>query len=291
MKLNKYFSFSLFRFDFSGSDSSPKPYRHSPKVPPKSGSDDSGIASSEGIFATASSSSSGAEISSQYSGAEISSRVPIASSQYCGDDVVDFAVMEGNVLDDLATLSVTGIDSDTSNDISNNLVRTHNLIPSECSVLTGSDKSLDNIPERNFNEDDQFHFQSGSSTNSSRVNFSIGDNANFISDPREDSNSFHNLTTVGGVNKTSSINNSASSVDSNTKVDAVDASIVKNLSVESANLSVENAPAGVKQSLLLRLFESKHFDMSMAVSYLYKCKEPGVQQYIGNRFDYLPLFE
>lgn len=42
------------------------------------------------------------------------------------------------------------------------------------------------------------------------------------------------------------------------------------------------------QSLLLRLFESKLFDMSMAVSYLYKCKEPGVQQYIGNKLFSLP---
>ncbi|XP_036411441.1 phosphatidylinositol 4-kinase beta-like isoform X1 [Megalops cyprinoides] len=38
-----------------------------------------------------------------------------------------------------------------------------------------------------------------------------------------------------------------------------------------------------KQSWLLRLFESKLFDISMAISYLYKSKEPGVQAYIGNR--------
>uniref|UniRef100_A0A8C7J6B5 Phosphatidylinositol 4-kinase beta n=1 Tax=Oncorhynchus kisutch TaxID=8019 RepID=A0A8C7J6B5_ONCKI len=43
----------------------------------------------------------------------------------------------------------------------------------------------------------------------------------------------------------------------------------------------EEKPA--KQSLLLRLFESKLFDVSMAISYLYKSKEPGVQAYIGNR--------
>ncbi|NWU15702.1 PI4KB kinase, partial [Cephalopterus ornatus] len=38
-----------------------------------------------------------------------------------------------------------------------------------------------------------------------------------------------------------------------------------------------------KQSWLLRLFESKLFDISMAISYLYNSKEPGVQAYIGNR--------
>lgn len=38
-----------------------------------------------------------------------------------------------------------------------------------------------------------------------------------------------------------------------------------------------------RQSWLLRLFESRLFDVSMAVSYLYKSKDPGVQAYIGNR--------
>ncbi|KAM9294282.1 phosphatidylinositol 4-kinase beta [Gastrophryne carolinensis] len=41
-----------------------------------------------------------------------------------------------------------------------------------------------------------------------------------------------------------------------------------------------------KQSWLLRLFECKLFDVSMAISYLYNSKEPGVQAYIGNRLFY-----
>uniref|UniRef100_A0A8C5R4Z6 Phosphatidylinositol 4-kinase beta n=1 Tax=Leptobrachium leishanense TaxID=445787 RepID=A0A8C5R4Z6_9ANUR len=41
-----------------------------------------------------------------------------------------------------------------------------------------------------------------------------------------------------------------------------------------------------KQSWLLRLFECKLFDISMAISYLYNSKEPGVQAYIGNRLFY-----
>uniref|UniRef100_A0A674DXM7 Phosphatidylinositol 4-kinase beta n=1 Tax=Salmo trutta TaxID=8032 RepID=A0A674DXM7_SALTR len=45
----------------------------------------------------------------------------------------------------------------------------------------------------------------------------------------------------------------------------------------------DQSSAAAKQSLLLRLFESKLFDVSMAISYLYKSKEPGVQAYIGNR--------
>uniref|UniRef100_A0A3B4BEI3 Phosphatidylinositol 4-kinase beta n=1 Tax=Periophthalmus magnuspinnatus TaxID=409849 RepID=A0A3B4BEI3_9GOBI len=38
-----------------------------------------------------------------------------------------------------------------------------------------------------------------------------------------------------------------------------------------------------QSSWLLRLFESKLFDVSMAISYLYSSKDPGVQAYIGNR--------
>ncbi|XP_063951176.1 phosphatidylinositol 4-kinase beta-like [Lytechinus pictus] len=38
-----------------------------------------------------------------------------------------------------------------------------------------------------------------------------------------------------------------------------------------------------KESLLLRLFESKHLDASIAITHLYKSKEPGVQSYIGNK--------
>ena len=41
-------------------------------------------------------------------------------------------------------------------------------------------------------------------------------------------------------------------------------------------------PAVSKQtSWLLRLFESKMFDMSIAISYLFNSKEPGVQTYLG----------
>jgi len=38
-----------------------------------------------------------------------------------------------------------------------------------------------------------------------------------------------------------------------------------------------------KQSLLLRLFESKLFDPALAMNYLFITKEPGVLEYIGNR--------
>ncbi|KAM4690307.1 phosphatidylinositol 4-kinase beta isoform 2-T2 [Rhinophrynus dorsalis] len=55
-------------------------------------------------------------------------------------------------------------------------------------------------------------------------------------------------------------------------------------SVKNAQRRQKNNSA--KQSWLLRLFECKLFDVSMAISYLYNSKEPGVQAYIGNRLFY-----
>lgn len=43
----------------------------------------------------------------------------------------------------------------------------------------------------------------------------------------------------------------------------------------------KQASGAGKQSWLLRLFESKMFDMSIAISYLFNSKEPGVQTYLG----------
>ena len=43
-----------------------------------------------------------------------------------------------------------------------------------------------------------------------------------------------------------------------------------------------------KQSWLLRLFESKLFDMSLAITYLFNSKESGVQTYIGE-YKYVSL--
>ena len=45
---------------------------------------------------------------------------------------------------------------------------------------------------------------------------------------------------------------------------------------------VKGRTTPAKQSWLLRLFESKLFDMSIAIQYLFNSKEPGVQTYLGN---------
>ncbi|OXU19336.1 hypothetical protein TSAR_004804 [Trichomalopsis sarcophagae] len=45
----------------------------------------------------------------------------------------------------------------------------------------------------------------------------------------------------------------------------------------------ETAQPKPTEGCLLRLFESQVFDMSMAISYLFNSKEPGVQSYLGNK--------
>lgn len=51
----------------------------------------------------------------------------------------------------------------------------------------------------------------------------------------------------------------------------------------SANSNCNDEQCRPRESWLLRLFESTLFDMSMAITYLYKSKETGVLSYIGNR--------
>jgi len=51
----------------------------------------------------------------------------------------------------------------------------------------------------------------------------------------------------------------------------------------STTNKVNNGESKTGQSWLLRLFESKMFDASMAVHYLFNSKEPGVLSYLGNR--------
>ncbi|XP_069806036.1 phosphatidylinositol 4-kinase beta isoform X2 [Dendropsophus ebraccatus] len=69
-----------------------------------------------------------------------------------------------------------------------------------------------------------------------------------------------------------------------TKIYEEDETVTDINSVKNARRRQKNNSA--KQSWLLRLFECKLFDISMAISYLYNSKEPGVQAYIGNRLFY-----
>uniref|UniRef100_A0A6A7FW27 Phosphatidylinositol 4-kinase beta n=1 Tax=Hirondellea gigas TaxID=1518452 RepID=A0A6A7FW27_9CRUS len=84
------------------------------------------------------------------------------------------------------------------------------------------------------------------------------------------------------VNSVSSVRDSETSQKLNLRLDSDTRDEVPVREHSSTNVEI-TPKISESQSLLLRFFESKHFDMSMAVSYMYKCKEPGVQQYIGNR--------
>ncbi len=58
-------------------------------------------------------------------------------------------------------------------------------------------------------------------------------------------------------------------------------SVPDSILVSPERRALRRARASPKQSWLLRLFESKLFDMSIAIQYLFNSKEPGVQTYLG----------
>lgn len=55
-----------------------------------------------------------------------------------------------------------------------------------------------------------------------------------------------------------------------------------------AKMQISAAETSKNKDFLLRLFESKLFDMSMAISYLFNSKEPGVQTYLANKLFSFP---
>ena len=57
----------------------------------------------------------------------------------------------------------------------------------------------------------------------------------------------------------------------------------KNLTLDLAETNTNASLPPPKSSWLLRLFESKLFDMSIAIAYLFNSKEPGVLTYLGNK--------
>lgn len=59
--------------------------------------------------------------------------------------------------------------------------------------------------------------------------------------------------------------------------------------VEPPKPEISAAETSKNKDFLLRLFESKLFDMSMAISYLFNSKEPGVQSYLANKLFSFPF--
>lgn len=59
--------------------------------------------------------------------------------------------------------------------------------------------------------------------------------------------------------------------------------IRKDLRLDLAETNSDASLPPPKSSWLLRLFESKLFDMSIAIAYLFNSKEPGVLTYLGNK--------
>ncbi|KAG6459797.1 hypothetical protein O3G_MSEX011609 [Manduca sexta] len=57
---------------------------------------------------------------------------------------------------------------------------------------------------------------------------------------------------------------------------------------QNCTVEIYAADTSKNKDFLLRLFESKLFDMSMAISYLFNSKEPGVQTYLANKLFSFP---
>lgn len=74
-------------------------------------------------------------------------------------------------------------------------------------------------------------------------------------------------------------------VEVNTDSDKNDSSSESANHAKTLNKTVNNPQSSIPKPStgLLRLLESKVFDVSMAIQYLFKSKEPGVQSYIANK--------
>lgn len=59
--------------------------------------------------------------------------------------------------------------------------------------------------------------------------------------------------------------------------------------VDPIKIELSAAESSKNKDFLLRLFESKLFDMSMAISYLFNSKESGVQTYLANKLFSFPF--
>ncbi|XP_071804197.1 phosphatidylinositol 4-kinase beta-like [Asterias amurensis] len=59
--------------------------------------------------------------------------------------------------------------------------------------------------------------------------------------------------------------------------------VLKGITPVDVTISIKDKLPPPKESLLLRLFESKLLDASIAITHLYSSKEPGVQTYIANK--------
>lgn len=83
---------------------------------------------------------------------------------------------------------------------------------------------------------------------------------------------------------TSGIGESLHSSDTSSReILVVPQSISQSVVAKNSIMPQSGGAGSFSQSWLLRLFESKLFDASMAMAYLFQSKEPGVLVYIGNK--------
>lgn len=112
-----------------------------------------------------------------------------------------------------------------------------------------------------------------------RTSLASDDSGIFNSDDGEKQQRCGSNSTQNNLNMSETTEVSESTDVSNT--DITNEETVPDTPTESKSDIVMFSKPPPKESLLLRLFESTLFDMSIAITYLFNSKEPGVQTYLG----------
>lgn len=114
-----------------------------------------------------------------------------------------------------------------------------------------------------------------------RTSLASDDSGIFNSDDGEKQQRCGSNFTQNSLNMSDTAEVSENTNVSNTDVDVTNEKTVPETPTESKSNIVMFSKPPPKESLLLRLFESTLFDMSIAITYLFNSKEPGVQTYLG----------
>lgn len=95
----------------------------------------------------------------------------------------------------------------------------------------------------------------------------------------------HPIITINDENHSNNHPNNSNHLDNSTHHKAAGEADDSNKTIQIKNVTakLEEIKTASHSSWLLRLFESKLFNASLAIVYLYKSKEPGVLSYIGNK--------
>lgn len=119
---------------------------------------------------------------------------------------------------------------------------------------------------------------------------SLGSDDSGILCGSDSGSSENNATRESSVEHLTSVTQSRESLDYSEDVNTVYEKVCET-KIEPSVIIVEPVEAKPNKGLLLRLLESKMFDVTMAIPYLFQSKDPGVQSYIANKMFSFPDVE